>query len=384
MDQLEQDALSYHAEHQGKLGVVSLTPLSTKDDLSLAYTPGVAVPCLKIADDVNLAYEYTSKGRMVAVVSDGSAVLGLGNIGPEASLPVMEGKCLLFKHFGDVDAVPICLSTQDPDEIIETVVRIAPTYGGINLEDIAAPHCFYIEEELKKRLSIPIFHDDQHGTAIVCLAGLINACKVSGKNMKDLSVVMIGSGAAGVAVCKLLMTYGVSNIVLIDSKGIVSKNRDDLNPVKMQLAEITNPENRDGSLEDALTGADVVIGVSRAGLLTQDMIRSMAADPIIFALANPVPEILPEEAKEAGASVIATGRSDFPNQINNVLAFPGIFKGIFSVRASEITDEMKIAAAEALANCVEKPTADCIIPPPFQDGVADKVADAVAACAKKA
>lgn len=383
-----QKSLEVHEQLKGKISLLSKTPVTSKEELSIAYTPGVAEPCRRIADEPLDVYKYTSKGNMVAVVSDGSAVLGLGNIGGAAGLPVMEGKAVLFKEFGDVDAFPIVLSTQDPDEIVNVIKAIAPTFGGINLEDIKAPECFYIEERLKEELDIPVFHDDQHGTAIVVLAGLINALKITGQKLEDLKFVMSGVGAAGVAITKLLIQYGAvaENFLLCDSRGTVYKGRENLNPTKMELADITNTACHidhghekciTGGLAEAVKGAHVFIGVSKAGLLTQDMVRSMAPDPIIFAMANPTPEIMPEKAKEAGARIIATGRSDFPNQINNVLAFPGIFRGVLDARAPEITEEMKIAAAEAIAGMISNPTEDRIVPAPFDAGVAEAVAEAV-------
>lgn len=383
-----QKSLEVHEKLKGKISVVSKTPVTSREELSIAYTPGVAEPCRRIAAVPLDVYKYTSKGNMVAVVSDGSAVLGLGNIGGLAGLPVMEGKAILFKAFADVDAFPIVLSTQDPDEIIAAIKAIAPTFGGINLEDIKAPECFYIEQRLKETLDIPVFHDDQHGTAIVVLAGLINALKVTGQKLENVKFVISGVGAAGVAVTKLLILYGAKaeNFLLCDSKGAIYKGREDLNPTKMELAEITNTSchiDHDhekcvkGGLTDAIKGANVFIGVSKAGLLTADMVRSMAKDPIIFAMANPTPEIMPDEAKSAGARIVATGRSDYPNQINNVLAFPGIFRGVLDVRAPQITDKMKIAAAEAIAGMVENPTEDKIVPAPFDPGVAKTVAEAV-------
>ncbi len=386
-----QKSLEAHEKARGKIEVKSKLPVTNREELSIAYTPGVAEPCRRIAANPEDAYKYTSKGNMVAVVSDGSAVLGLGNIGGLAGLPVMEGKAVLFKEFGGVDAFPICLSTQDPEEVIAVVKAIAPNFGGINLEDIAAPNCFYIEERLKKELNIPVFHDDQHGTAIIVLAGIINALKVTGRKLEDLKFVINGVGAAGVAITKLLIRYGAraDNFLLCDSKGTIYKGRENLNPTKMELAEITNTAcvlSHDhekcvkGGLAEAIQGADVFIGVSKAGLMTQDMVRSMAKDPIIFAMANPTPEIMPDLAKEAGAAIVATGRSDFPNQINNVLAFPGIFRGVLDSRAPQITEEMKIAAAQAIAAMVPSPTFDKIVPAPFEPGIAAAVATAVKSC----
>jgi malate dehydrogenase (oxaloacetate-decarboxylating) len=373
--------IEFHRKLKGKIEVISRTKISTKEDLSLAYTPGVAQACKAIAEDPSLVYELTRKGNMVAVVTDGTAVLGLGDIGPVASLPVMEGKALLLKEFADVDAFPIALTTQDTEEIIETVLRIAPMFGGINLEDISAPRCFEIEERLQESLDIPVFHDDQHGTAIVVLAGLFNALKVINKKMEDITVAMSGVGAAGVAVAKLLLIVGVKDVFLVDSRGLVYEGRENLNSVKQLLAKETNKENRTGTLVDALVGVDMFIGLSKPNLVTKEMVKSMAPDPIIFAMANPDPEILPDVAKAAGAAVVATGRSDFPNQINNVLAFPGVFRGLLDARIPKVTDEMKIAAAKALADFVESPTADKIIPDPFEPGVVEAIAEAVKKCA---
>lgn len=369
-------ALDYHSEKGGKMEINSTMPLENREDLSLAYTPGVAEPCKVIAADSEKVYDYTIKGHTVAVVSDGSAVLGLGNIGAEAALPVMEGKCLLFKKFAGIDAFPICLDTQNDDEIIETIVRIAPVFGGINLEDIAAPRCFYIEEALKKRLDIPVFHDDQHGTAIVVVAGLINALALTNRSFEDSTVVIVGAGAAGIAIARLLQSFSIGNTLLVDRSGIIAQGRDGLNFAKEAVATITNKHGKTGSLSDALVGADVFIGVSQAGLLTAEMIRTMNPDPIIFALANPDPEILPDAAKAAGAAIVATGRSDFPNQVNNVLAFPGIFKGALRLR-SHITDDMKYIAAKTLAGLVTHPTPEMIIPSVFDLSVADTIAQAV-------
>lgn len=370
-------AIEAHRKYKGKISVEPKMPLETKDDLSIAYTPGVARPCQEIADNKEKAYEYTAKGNLVAVVSDGSAVLGLGNIGPEASLPVMEGKAVLFKKFAGVDAVPIVLDTQDTDEIVQAVKMIAPTFGGINLEDISAPRCFEIEDHLKKELPIPVFHDDQHGTAIVTLAGMYNAAKITNKKFKDLNIVVNGAGAAGVAIVELLFEAGVSDVIMCDSRGIIHKERGDLNPVKEKMTEMTNQGNRKGGLAEALEGADVFIGVSAPGVLSRDMVRSMNRNPWIFAMANPVPEIMPEEAKEAGAAIIATGRSDFPNQINNVLAFPGLFRGALDARVSALTTRMFITAAHAIADSVDEPTPDKIIPSPFESEVASRVAQAI-------
>ena len=374
-------ALMLHEEWQGKITTVSKTPVKSREDLALAYTPGVAEPCKVIAEDKEAAYKYTMKANTIAVVSDGSAVLGLGNIGPEAAMPVMEGKAVLFKEFGGVNAVPICLDTQDTEEIIKAVTWLAPTFGGINLEDISAPRCFEIEERLKATLNIPVFHDDQHGTAIVVLSGIINALKIIKKKKEDCRIVVNGSGAAGIAITKLLLRYGFKHAILCDSKGIVSKNSPKLNKVKLEMLEVTNLENKEGTLADAVVGADIFIGVSAPGVLTQDMVKTMNKDAIIFAMANPVPEIMPDEAKAAGARIVGTGRSDFPNQINNVVAFPGIFKGALEGRASQITEEMKLAAAEAIASLVDEKdlNEDNIMPQPFDPRVAETVASAVKA-----
>lgn len=380
---LKQRALKLHSDNQGKIEVVSKIDVKDADDLSLVYTPGVAEPCKKIDKDSNDIYKYTSKGRMVAVVTDGSAVLGLGNIGGAAGMPVMEGKAVLFKNFANVDAFPICLDTQDVDEIVETVKNIAPTFGGINLEDIAAPRCFEVERRLKEELDIPIFHDDQHGTAVVVLAVIINALKVVEKEMKDVKVAISGAGAAGVAIAKLLLNAGAADVVVCDSKGIISKDRDNLNESKKELAEITNKQNISGDTSDAMKDADIFVGVSGPGTVKKEMIENMAEDPIVFALANPVPEIYPDEAKEAGAKVVGTGRSDFPNQVNNVLAFPGIFRGALEVQATDINEEMKIAAAKAIASLVsdEDRTPEYCIPGAFDKRVAAEVASGVAKAA---
>ncbi|MBR1873618.1 MAG: NAD-dependent malic enzyme [Eubacterium sp.] len=376
---LKEKALKLHEEWGGKIDTTPKCEVNTSEDLALAYTPGVAEPCKVIADDKEQAYRYTIKANTVAVVSDGSAVLGLGNIGPEAAMPVMEGKAVLFKTFGGVNAFPICLDTQDPDEIIETVVRIAPGFGGINLEDISAPRCFYIEQELKKRLHIPVFHDDQHGTAIVVLSGIINALRVTGKRMEDCRVVVNGSGAAGIAISKLLLSYGFKHLILCDSAGIVSSRSSRLNDVKREMLKCTNEDDISGTLSDAMVGSDIFIGVSAPGVVTQDMVRSMNKDAIIFAMSNPVPEIMPDLAKEAGARVIGTGRSDFPNQVNNVLAFPGLFRGALEGRAEQITEEMKLAAAKAIASLIsdEELNEDHIIPEAFDPRVSDVVSKAV-------
>lgn len=377
-----EEAIELHRRWQGKIDTVPKMSVDTREDLAVAYTPGVAAPCEEIAADPEKVYDFTMKGNTIAVVTDGSAVLGLGNIGPEAALPVMEGKAVLFKEFGGVNAFPICLDTQDPDEIVETVVRIAPAFGGINLEDIAAPRCFEVEERLKEALDIPVFHDDQHGTAIVVLCGLINALRLTGKDKRDVSIVMNGAGSAGIAIAKLLLLYGFEDIILCDSAGIVWSGSERLNAVKREMLAVTNREDRSGTLADAVKGADVFIGVSVAGALTPAMVSSMAPDPIIFALANPTPEILPEEAKAAGAFIVATGRSDFPNQVNNVIAFPGIFKGALEARAPGITDAMKLAAAEALAALVpdDELSVEFIMPEPFDPRTAQAVARAVKDC----
>lgn len=374
-------ALMLHEQWQGKLETTSKAAVKSREDLALAYTPGVAEPCKVIAEDKEAAYKYTMKANTVAVISDGSAVLGLGNIGPEAAMPVMEGKCVLFKEFGNVNAVPICLATQDTEEIIKTVTYLAPNYGGINLEDISAPRCFEIEQRLKETLDIPVFHDDQHGTAIVVLAGTINALKITGKKAEECKVVINGAGSAGIAIAKLLITYGFTNVILCDSKGIVSKNSPNLNWIKKQMLEITNPNNDEGLLKDALVGADIFVGVSAPNVVTAEMVKTMNKDAIIFALSNPVPEIMPDVAKAAGARIVGTGRSDFPNQINNVVAFPGIFKGALEGRAPQITEEMKLAAAKALADLVpaDKLSEDNIMPEAFDPQVSSVVAAAVKA-----
>ena len=372
-------ALLMHEKWNGKLETVSKTPVKTREDLAIAYTPGVAEPCKVIAQDREAAYKYTMKANTVAVVSDGSAVLGLGNIGPYAAMPVMEGKAVLFKEFGNVNAVPICLDTQDTEEIIKAVTYLAPGFGGINLEDISAPRCFEIEERLKEILDIPVFHDDQHGTAIVVLAGVINALKVVGKKKEDCRVVVNGAGSAGVAITKLLLTYGFPNIIMCDKVGIVSKDTEGLNWMQQKMTEVTNLNNETGTLADALKGADIFIGVSAPNIVTPEMVASMNHDSILFAMANPVPEIMPDVAKAAGARVVGTGRSDFPNQVNNVVAFPGIFKGALEGRATQITEEMKLAAAEAIAGLVpaDKLSDDNIMPEAFDPQVAEVVANAV-------
>lgn len=381
----KQFALEQHEKWQGKIEVISRAELNTPEDLAVAYTPGVAEPCLKIAENVDLSYTYTRRSNLVAVVTDGSAVLGLGNIGPEAGMPVMEGKCALFKAFADVDAFPLCIRSNDVEEIVHTVELLAGSFGGINLEDISAPRCFEIEAQLKERCDIPVFHDDQHGTAVVTCAALINACKLTGRELKDIRVVFSGAGAAGISIAKLMQRMGVTDIIICDSKGAIYEGREGMNPEKAQIATWTNRESIKGSLADAVRGADVFVGVSAPGVLTQDMVRTMAADPIVFACANPVPEIMPDEALAAGAAVAATGRSDFPNQINNVLAFPGIFRGALDVRASDINDDMMEAAAYAIAGLVddEHRCAEYVIPGAFDKRVAPAVAAAVAEAARK-
>ncbi len=376
---INEKALLLHEQWNGKLETISKVPVKSREDLSLAYTPGVAEPCKKIAADREEAYTYTIKSNTIAVVSDGSAVLGLGNIGPYAAMPVMEGKAVLFKEFGGVNTVPICLDTQDTEEIIKTVAYLAPGFGGINLEDISAPRCFEIEERLKAMLDIPVFHDDQHGTAIVVLAGIINALKVTGKNKESCKVVVNGAGSAGIAITKLLLTYGFPNIILCDKAGIISRQSEGLNWMQEKMAKVTNPANETGSLSDALKNADIFVGVSAPGIVTKEMVASMNKDSILFAMANPVPEIMPDLAKEAGARVIGTGRSDFPNQINNVVVFPGIFKGALEGRATQITEEMKLAAAEAIARLVpeDELNENNIIPEAFDPVVAKTVAEAV-------
>ena len=376
---INETALKLHEEWQGKLETVSKTPVRTREDLSLAYTPGVAEPCKVIAENKEAAYIYTWKSNTVAVVSDGSAVLGLGNIGPHAAMPVMEGKAVLFKEFGGINAVPICLDTQDTEEIIKAVTYLAPGFGGINLEDISAPRCFEIEERLKKILDIPVFHDDQHGTAIVVLAGIINGLKVVNKRKEDCKVVVNGAGSAGVAITRLLLTYGFPNVTMCDKVGIIGKDTEGLNWMQQEMAKLTNLQNESGTLADALKGADIFVGVSAPNIVTPAMVASMNRDSILFAMANPVPEIMPDVAKAAGARVVGTGRSDFPNQVNNVVAFPGIFKGALEGRAVQITEEMKLAAAQAIAGLVpaEQLNEDNIMPEAFDPRVADVVAEAV-------
>ena len=377
-------ALEMHESHKGKIEVVSKVQVKTRDDLSTAYTPGVAEPCRKIRDNKEDVYRYTAKGNLVAVVSDGTAVLGLGDIGPYAAMPVMEGKSILFKEFADIDAFPICLDTKDVDEIVETVKRIAPTFGGINLEDISAPRCFEIERRLKEELDIPVFHDDQHGTAIVVSAGMLNALKLVGKKPEDVNIVINGAGSAGISICKLLLQIGIGNIVLEDKNGALAKGEEWMNPAQAAMAEITNKDQQHGSLAEIMKGKDAFIGVSAPGIVTAEMVASMAKDPIVFAMANPVPEIMPEEAVKGGVRVMATGRSDYPNQINNVLVFPGIFRGALDAKATDITEEMKIAAAKAIASIVadDELNEEYIIPGAFDERVAKVVAKAVADTAK--
>ena len=380
------ESLRLHGEWKGKIEVVTRVPVENKDDLSLAYTPGVAQPCLEIQKDVNKSYELTRRWNMCLVVTDGSAVLGLGNIGPEAGMPVMEGKCVLFKAFGDVDAFPLCIKSNDVDEIVNTIYMISGSFGGVNLEDISAPRCFEIEKKLKEKCDIPIFHDDQHGTAIITLAGLTNALKVVGKKKEDVHVVMNGAGAAAISIARLLLTAGFKNITLCDRKGAIYEGRSEgMNSVKDEMGKVTNLDKKAGSLADMLVGADVFIGVSAPGAVTTEMVKTMNKDAIVFACANPTPEIFPDDAKAGGAKVVSTGRSDFPNQINNVLAFPGIFRGAFDVRAKEINDEMKLAASEALANLIadEELSPEYIIPKAFDKRVGPAVAKAVAEAAKR-
>ncbi|MBR3461688.1 MAG: NAD-dependent malic enzyme [Clostridiales bacterium] len=381
---VNEKAIKMHEEWAGKIEVIATAPVGSKEELAIAYTPGVAAPCLEIQKDVDLSYKYTRRHNLVAVVTDGTAVLGLGDIGPEAGMPVMEGKCALFKAFGDVDAFPLCIRSKDVDEIVNTVALLAGSFGGVNLEDISAPRCFEIEKKLKERCDIPIFHDDQHGTAVITLAGLTNALKIVGKKMEDIHVVVNGAGAAATAITKLLISRGLKNVILCDRKGAIYEGREGLNPAKEGMAKITNPDKKAGSLADVIVGADVFIGVSAPGVLTADMVAIMAKDPVVFACANPVPEILPEEAKKAGVAVMATGRSDFPNQVNNVLAFPGIFRGALDVRASDINDEMKIAAANAIAGIVSDAelNPDYILPDAFDARVGKAVAAAVAQAAR--
>ncbi len=378
---LRDDALAFHKDAKGKIAVHSKVPCATVRDLSLAYTPGVAEPCREIEKNPDDVYEYTAKGNLVAVVTDGTAVLGLGDIGPLASIPVMEGKAILFKNFAGIDAFPIAISSKDPSVIVETVAKIEGVFGGINLEDISAPRCFEVEGRLKKILSIPVFHDDQHGTAVVALAALINALKVVGKTFEQVKVAVSGAGAAGIAVTKFLYSFGVKDAILCDSRGVIHQGRSDLNPAKQEIARMTNPRNVTGSLADAIRGADVFLGLSVAGIVTPEMVKSMAAGAIVFAMANPVPEIMPDLALQAGARVVATGRSDFPNQVNNVLGFPGIFRGTLDVRASDINEAMKVAASQAIAGLVENVSEVCIIPSPLDRRVVPAVAAAVARAA---
>ena len=379
------ESLKLHYELKGKLEITPRAKVDSREALSLAYTPGVAEPCLVIQKDVEKSYELTRRWNTVAVVTDGTAVLGLGDIGPEAGMPVMEGKCVLFKAFGDVDAIPLCVRTKDVEEIVKTVSLLAGSFGGVNLEDISAPRCFEIEKRLKEVCDIPIFHDDQHGTAVVTLAGLINALKLTGKKIEEVKIVTSGAGAAGIAIIKLLISMGAKNVIMTDREGAIYKGRENLNPIKMEMAEITNLSMEKGSLSDVIKNADVFIGVSAPGTLSKEMVKSMAEKPIIFACANPIPEIFPEDAKEAGAAVVSTGRSDFPNQINNVLCFPGIFRGALDVRAKDINDEMKVAAAYAIAELVSDQAlnAEYILPAAFDERVKDAVAKAVAEAAKK-
>lgn len=378
-------ALNQHEKWNGKIEVISRAKIETPEDLAVAYTPGVAEPCLKIAKDVDLSYKYTRRGNLVAVVTDGTAVLGLGDIGPEAGMPVMEGKCALFKEFGDVDAFPLCIRSKDVDEIVNTVTLLAGSFGGINLEDISAPRCFEIERKLKERCDIPVFHDDQHGTAVVTAAALLNALKFTGRKIEDIKVVMSGAGAAGSAIIKLLIELGLKNVIMCDRKGAIYEGREGLNEEKAKMAAITNREKQAGSLADVLKGADVFIGVSAPGTVTEEMVKTMAKDPILFPMANPVPEIMPDLAMKAGAAVVGTGRSDFPNQINNVLAFPGIFRGALDVRAKDINDPMNAAAAHAIANLIDESElrADYIIPDPFDPRVKEAVSAAVAKVARE-
>ena len=382
---IRKESLKLHYDWNGKIEVVSRVPISSSEDLALAYTPGVAEPCLEIQKDYDKSFELTRRNNLVAVVTDGTAVLGLGDIGPEAGMPVMECKCALFKAFGDVDAFPLCVRSKDVDEIVNTIALISGSFGGINLEDISAPRCFEIERKLKEKCDIPIFHDDQHGTAVIVAAGLINALKLVNKKFEDIKVVMNGAGAAGIAIAKHLLNMGVKNITMCDSKGIICKGDESLNATKKEIAEITNLEHMTGTLADAMKGADVFLGISAAGCVSEDMVKSMAKDPIIFAMANPTPEIMPDLAKNAGAAVVGTGRSDFPNQINNVLAFPGIFRGALDCRASDINEEMKIAASFAIASLVDddKLEPDYILPHAFDERVGKTVAEAVKAAAIK-
>lgn len=378
-------AIKKHLEWKGKIEVIARAEIENKEDLATAYTPGVAEPCLEIAKDESLAYEYTRKGNLVAVITDGTAVLGLGDIGPSAGMPVMEGKCALFKRFAGIDAFPLCVDSKDPKVIVDTIANISKSFGGINLEDISAPRCFEIEEELKKRCDIPIFHDDQHGTAIIVAAGLLNAVRYTGRKMGEQKIVICGAGAAGVAIAKLVLQMGFGEVIMCGSKGIIYEGCPTNNPVQEEMSKITNKDKKQGTLADALVGADIFIGVSKPDIVTEEMVRSMAKDAIVFAMANPVPEIMPDKAKAAGAAVVGTGRSDFPNQVNNVLAFPGVFKGLLAVRASKVTDSMKEAAARALAGIITDAELkdDYVLPDPFDPRAADAIADAVAAEAVK-
>lgn len=378
-------AIEKHLEWKGKIEVIARAEIENKEDLATAYTPGVAEPCLEIAKDESLAYEYTRKGNLVAVITDGTAVLGLGDIGPSAGMPVMEGKCALFKRFAGIDAFPLCVDSKDPKVIVDTIANISKSFGGINLEDISAPRCFEIEEELKKRCDIPIFHDDQHGTAIIVAAGLLNAVRYTGRKMGEQKIVICGAGAAGVAIAKLVLQMGFGEVIMCGSKGIIYEGCPTNNPVQEEMSKITNKDKKQGTLADALVGADIFIGVSKPDIVTEEMVRQMAKDAIVFAMANPVPEIMPDRAKAAGAAVVGTGRSDFPNQVNNVLAFPGVFKGLLAVRASKVTDSMKEAAARALAGIITDAELkdDYVLPDPFDPRAADAIADAVAAEAVK-
>ncbi len=377
-------ALQMHAQWRGKLSVETKAPITNKEELAIAYTPGVAEPCLEIEKDESLAYTYTGKGNTVAVITDGTAVLGLGDIGPSAGMPVMEGKCALFKAFAGIDAIPICIDSKDPQVIIDTVYNISKSFGGINLEDISAPRCFEIERALIEKCDIPVFHDDQHGTAIITCAGLLNAVKVTKKEMGKLKIVISGAGSAGISIAKMIMRMGFGEIILCGSKGTIYDGAPYNNPEQQKMAEITNKEKLQGTLADAMKGADILIGVSKPGIVTQDMIRSMAADPIVFVMSNPVPEIMPDLAKEAGAAVVGTGRSDFPNQVNNVIAFPGIFRGALDARAPKITEEMKEAAARAIAGVIpeEELSADYVLPDPFNPLIVERIAEAVKSCCR--
>ena len=377
-------ALEKHAEWKGKLSIELKSPITNKEELSIAYTPGVAEPCLEIEKDESLAYTYTGKGNTVAVITDGTAVLGLGDIGPSAGMPVMEGKCALFKAFAGIDAVPICIDSKDPQVIIDTVYNISKSFGGINLEDISAPRCFEIERALIEKCDIPVFHDDQHGTAIIVCAGLLNACKVTGRELGNLKIVISGAGAAGISIAKMILRLGFGQVILCGSKGTIYKGAPYNNPEQEKMAEVTNPDGVVGTLADALVGADILIGVSKPGIVTQDMIRSMAADPIVFVMSNPTPEIMPDLAKKAGAAVVGTGRSDFPNQVNNVIAFPGIFRGALDARARKITEEMKEAAARAIASVIpeDELRADYVLPDPFNPLIVERIREAVMACCK--